>query len=174
MIGSLVPHYVFDGYENITPAFLREQGIELLLTDLDFTLAPKSVRHADEAVLSWLASLKESGVQVMVLSNNRSGRRVVDFCAELEIPYVGRAGKPSKKGYLRACEKGGVGVEKTAMLGDKLLTDTLGARRCGMLMLLVEPRGGAITAWQKVLYLLQEPFKRICRNDQRSKRGLKR
>ena len=110
-------------------------------------------------------------MQVMVLSNNRSGKRVVDFCAELGIPYVGHAGKPSKKGYLRACEKGGVSIEKTAMLGDKLLTDTLGARRCGMLMLLVEPRGGAVATWQKVLYVLQEPFKRFCRNDCRAKRS---
>ena len=174
MIRSLVPHYVFDGYESITSDFLRQQGIRLLLTDLDFTLAPKSVRHPDEGVLAWLSSLKESGVQVMVLSNNRSGKRVVDFCAELGIPYVGHAGKPSKKGYLRACEKSGISIEETAMLGDKLLTDTLGARRCGMLMLLVEPRGGAVTTWQKVLYVLQEPFKLLCRNDSRTKRAAKR
>ncbi len=170
---SLVPHYVFDGYENITAAFLREQGIELLLTDLDFTLAPKWVRHPDEGVLAWLSSLRAEGIAVMVLSNNRSGRRVVDFCAELRIPYVGRAGKPSPKGYLRACEKGGVSVQKTAMLGDKLLTDTLGARRCGVLMLLVEPRGGAVTALQKILYVLQEPFKRLSRHDLREKRSKK-
>ena len=170
---SLVPHYVFDGYESITADFLKEQGIELLLTDLDFTLAPKWVRHPDEGVLSWLKALKEENIQVMVLSNNRSGRRVVDFCAELGIPYVGHAGKPSTKGYLRACEKGGMDVSKTAMLGDKLLTDTLGARRCDMLMLLVEPRGGAVTAWQKVLYFLQEPFKRFCAHDLRKKRAKK-
>ncbi len=173
MIGSLVPHYVFDRYENITPDFLREHGIKLLLTDLDFTLAPKSVRHPDEAVLAWLRALEQSGVQVMVLSNNRSGQRVVDFCAELGIPFVGHAGKPSKKGYLKACEKSGINVDEAAMLGDKLLTDTLGARRCGMLMLLVEPRGGAVTVWQKVLYILQEPFKCICRNDCRAKRKAK-
>lgn len=167
---SLKPDYVFDGYEEITPAFLKELGVELLLTDLDYTLAPKAVRHPDEKVRGWIKSLVDTGIQVMVLSNNRSGRRVVDYCGELGIPYVGHAGKPSPKGYLRACEKGGVGVEKTVMLGDKLLTDTLGAKRCGMTMLLVEPRGGAVTAWQKVLYCLQESFKRSSPNDKRGKR----
>lgn len=41
------------------------------------------------------------------------------------------------------------------MLGDKLLTDTLGARRSGVLMLMVEPRGGAVGAWNHVLHALR-------------------
>ena len=49
--------------------------------------------------------------------------------------------------------------EETAMLGDKLLTDMLGANRSGVLALMVEPRGGAKGAWNKVLHLLQRPWK---------------
>ena len=45
----------------------------------------------------------------------------------------------------------------TAMLGDKLLTDMLAANRAGVLPLMVEPVGGAVTAWQKVLHALQAP-----------------
>ena len=51
----------------------------------------------------------------------------------------------------------------TAMLGDKLLTDVLAARRAGVLSLMVEPVGGAVTAWQKVLHALQVPFKALSR-----------
>ena len=36
---SLVPDRVFDCYADITPDYLAEQGITLLLSDLDFTLA---------------------------------------------------------------------------------------------------------------------------------------
>lgn len=49
------------------------------------------------------------------------------------------------------------------MVGDKLLTDVLGARRSGVLALMVEPLGGTVTLWQKVLHALQAPFKAACR-----------
>jgi predicted HAD superfamily phosphohydrolase YqeG len=49
------------------------------------------------------------------------------------------------------------------MLGDKLLTDMLAANRAGVLALMVEPVGGAVTAWQKVLHALQAPFKALSR-----------
>ena len=54
------------------------------------------------------------------------------------------------------------------MLGDKLLTDILGAKRSGVLALMVEPKGGARGPWQKVLHALQEPFKRASTHDERT------
>ena len=50
-------------------------------------------------------------------------------------------------------------VRETAMLGDKLLTDMLGANRAGVLPLMVEPLGGPRGAWNKVLHGLQRPWK---------------
>ena len=38
---SLVPDRLFETYEEITPEYLRQRGIRLLLSDLDYTLAPK-------------------------------------------------------------------------------------------------------------------------------------
>ena len=45
------------------------------------------------------------------------------------------------------------------------LTDMLGANRSGILALMVEPAGGAVTAWQKVLHALQSPWKAACRRN---------
>ncbi|MEI3305675.1 MAG: hypothetical protein V8R40_06360 [Dysosmobacter sp.] len=42
---SLIPDRMFDCYAQITPTFLRQQGITLLLSDLDFTLAAKKTRR---------------------------------------------------------------------------------------------------------------------------------
>ena len=139
----LTPHWVFDDYTAVTPDFLRAHGVTLLLTDIDYTLAPKSVREPDDAVRAWLAALAAAGVTVAVLSNNRSPRRVQRFCAGLGIDFVGHAQKPSRRGYRRALEKFKTPQEHTAMLGDKLLTDILGAKRSGVLALMVEPKGGA-------------------------------
>ena len=75
-----------------------------------------------------------------------------------------------KRGFHEAMARYGVNARETAMLGDKLLTDTLGARRSGVLMLMVEPRGGAVGAWNHVLHALQQPFKAASAHDERKKR----
>ena len=61
--------------------------------------------------------------------------------------------------------RAGKGRSETAMLGDKLLTDVLAAKRAGVLSLMVEPLGGAVGPWQKVLHALQAPVKGLCREN---------
>lgn len=160
---SLIPYRLFERYEEITPAYLKEQGVTLLLSDLDFTLAAKKTRRPDQHLRDWIAALKAEDIQFMIVSNNRSGSRVTEFCAELGVPYQGHAGKPSTKGLVAAMRRAGADRTQTAMLGDKLLTDMLAANRAGVLALMVEPVGGAVTVWQKVLHTLQVPFKAACR-----------
>lgn len=161
---SLVPHRLFNHYGEITTEYLKENGIQLLLSDLDFTLAAKSTRRPDQALRNWIAELEAAGIDFMIVSNNRSGKRVTEFCADLGVPYQGHAGKPSTRGLKAAMARAECDVAHTAMLGDKLLTDMLAANRAGVLALMVEPVGGAVTAWQKVLHALQEPFKAMCRH----------
>ena len=160
---SLVPHRVFGCYADITPDYLTEQGITLLLSDLDFTLAAKKTPRPDQPLRDWIADLAAHGIGFMIVSNNRSGRRVTEFCADLGVPYQGHARKPSPRGLRAAMERAGADAAHTAMLGDKLLTDMLAANRAGVLALMVEPVGGPVTAWQKVLHALQAPFKAASR-----------
>lgn len=160
---SLVPDRVYDRYADITPDYLSKQGITLLLSDLDFTLAAKKTPRPDQPLRDWIADLEAHGIGFMIVSNNRSGRRVTEFCADLGIPYQGHAGKPSTRGLEAAMARAGADRAHTAMLGDKLLTDMLAANRTGVLALMVEPVGGAVTFWQKVLHALQAPFKAVCR-----------
>ncbi|MEG1658752.1 MAG: YqeG family HAD IIIA-type phosphatase [Oscillibacter sp.] len=158
-----VPDRVDMRYSDLTPALLQTLGIKLLLSDLDFTLAPKKISRPDGALKQWIEDLRQAGIAVMIVSNNRSGKRVEAFCADLGIPYQGHAGKPSPKGLLAAMERAGATAGETAMLGDKLLTDVLAARRAGVLALMVEPAGGAVTGFQKLLHALQAPGKAACR-----------
>lgn len=160
---SLVPDRVCDRYADITSDYLAKQGITLLLSDLDFTLAAKKTPRPDQPLRDWIADLEAHGIGFMIVSNNRSGRRVTEFCADLGIPYQGHAGKPSTRGLEAAMARAGADRAHTAMLGDKLLTDMLAANRARVLALMVEPVGGAVTFWQKVLHALQAPFKAVCR-----------
>ena len=163
---SLVPDRVLTSYREVTAERLEDLGIKLLLCDLDYTLAPRRVREPDGELRRWLEELRERGITVMILSNNRSPARVERFCRSLGIRYVGHAGKPSRRGYREAMTLAGTAPEETAMLGDKLLTDILGARRSGVTALMVEPLGGPVGAWNHVLHLLQRPFKAIARRRQ--------
>ena len=160
---SLRPDRLLAAYDNVTPELLRQKGVRLLLCDLDYTLAPKSVKTPPEGVKPWIDGLKAAGITVMILSNNRSGKRVDEFCRQLGIDYVGHAQKPLTKGLRRAMDKAGVTARETAMLGDKLLTDMLAANLAGAAALMVEPVGGAVTAWQRVLHAMQAPFKAMAR-----------
>lgn len=160
---SLIPDRLFDRYADITPAYLAGEGVTLLLSDLDFTLAAKKTRRPDQPLRDWIAALAAHGIRFMIVSNNRSGSRVTEFCADLGVDYQGHAGKPSPRGLEAAMARAGAEKAHTAMLGDKLLTDVLAANRAGVLALMVEPVGGAVTAWQKVLHALQAPFKAACR-----------
>ena len=162
---SLVPDILYRRYTDITPQMMQEWGIRLLLCDLDYTLAPRSVARPDDTVLEWVNAMKAAGTEVMILSNNRSSERVELFCKDMGITYVGHAGKPAKRGYREAMAKAGVTARETAMLGDKLLTDVLGARRSGVLALMVEPLGGPVGAWNHVLHALQAPFKAMTKEN---------
>ena len=162
---SLVPDKLYRRYTDITPQMMQEWGIRLLLCDLDYTLAPRSVARPDDTVLDWVNAMKAAGTEVMILSNNRSSERVELFCKDMGITYVGHASKPAKRGYREAMAKAGVTARETAMLGDKLLTDVLGARRSGVLALMVEPLGGPVGAWNHVLHALQAPFKAMTKEN---------
>ena len=160
---SLIPDRLYGRYTELTPQVLNGLGVRLLLCDLDYTLAPRQVERPDDALRAWIGECREAGITVMILSNNRSSRRVETFCSRLGIRYVGHAGKPKTRGYREAMAIAGASREETAMVGDKLLTDVLGARRSGVLALMVEPLGGPVGAWNHVLHALQEPFKWIAR-----------
>ena len=162
---SLVPDRLYADYTAITPQMLQSWGIRLLLCDLDYTLAPRSVARPDAQVLTWVRGMKDAGIEVMILSNNRSPARVEEFCKDMGITYVGHAGKPAKRGYREAMARAGVTEKETAMLGDKLLTDVLGAKRSGVLALMVEPLGGPVGKWNHVLHVLQRPFKAMTKEN---------
>ena len=165
---SFKPDYVFDDYRAVTPELLRSLGVRLLLADLDYTLAPRRQSEPDETLRAWVDTLRAGGVTLAILSNNRSSMRVERFCRDLGVSYVGHAGKPGRRGFQEAMRKCGAAAAETAMLGDKLLTDTLGAKRSGVRMLMVEPKGGPAGAWNRVLHALQEPFKHWSPHDERS------
>ncbi|MBR5542522.1 MAG: HAD hydrolase-like protein [Oscillospiraceae bacterium] len=84
--------------------------------------------------------LKKNGISLAVVSNN-SRERVEKFCTPLGIDFYWKSGKPRRRTILRAMEKLGGTKKTTALVGDKMITDILGAKRSGILAIKVPPLG---------------------------------
>ena len=154
---TLVPDRMFDTYREITPEFLRSQGISALLIDIDNTLAPYEQPHHDEHHEAWFRSMADAGIGCALISNN-DARRVRTFAEGLNIPAYPDSGKPSRK-YLRIalCELG-VDASRAAVLGDQLLTDCLSARRMKMRAYIVPPIKDKTTLFFRFKRWMERPF----------------
>ena len=127
-------HSVFD----IDLEQLRAMGRTSLIFDLDNTLTGWNSYTISPETKEWVRSLKEQSFQALILSNNHR-ERIAAIAGCLEIPFVERAGKPRKRGYLQAAARLGVTPEKAVMVGDQIFTDVFGANRAGLFTILVDP-----------------------------------
>lgn len=155
----LFPDLLFDRFDELTPSYLKAKGIRLLLTDLDNTLARYATARPTPEVRDWINSLADAGIPVMIVSNNRSPERIEAYCHDLGIPYIGHAGKPKPKRLLEAMRSVGGTPDTTALLGDQIFTDILGARLCGFHAFCVEPLCGRDGLWNTIAYIFQDPFR---------------
>lgn len=133
------PDLRFDTLAEITPAVLGARGIRALLVDLDDTLVPSDSEEPASGALEWLSGLRAAGVAVAIVSNG-SRRRVARFAEQAGMPAIAMAGKPFAQAFRRA--RGLLGAPDpatVAMVGDQLFTDVVGARRAGMVTILVRP-----------------------------------
>lgn len=159
MAFSLTADMVCDSIYDLDLSALKEAGIRLLLADLDNTLVPYGVPLPTEAVCRWNEELKEAGITLFVLSNNRHADRPRIFSEALGIPFIGHAGKPGKAGFFKAMEQMGVAVHETAIVGDQIFTDTLGGNRAGVATILVKPIRLAGNPGRYVRYAAELPFR---------------
>lgn len=121
------------GYEK-----LKGSGIEAVIFDLDNTLARWGDESLEGEVLDLLEEIDDLGLHIAVLSNSQK-KEIEKFIADLPFPHLFNAGKPKSRGFKAMLNELGVPAEKTAMVGDQLFTDVLGANRMNMYTIRVEP-----------------------------------
>ena len=154
-----IPRGVYPSVTQISPQALASRGIRWVLADLDNTLVPYKVEEPAAEVAAWARELRDHGIQLFLLSNSRKPGRAQRFAQKLDIPYQGHSGKPKRAGYLRAMERMGCTPQETVMVGDQILTDTLGARLAGVTPLLVEPIRLAGNPGRYIRYAVETPFR---------------
>ena len=72
-------------------------------------------------------------------SSNNKEPRVAAFNKKMKVNYIFKAGKPSKKGYIRAMNEIGCNIDNTIAVGDQIYTDIIGSASLGIHTILVKP-----------------------------------
>ncbi len=134
----------FERFEDVTPEILQNEGVKLLLCDLDNTLRLHSEKEPAKELAEWIELVTGAGVKIVVISNNGRKKMMQEFCRPIKVPCVWWAKKPMSKKLTEAMDKYGFLPEETAMLGDRVLTDVLAAKFAGVRAWKVEPRKDVI------------------------------
>ncbi len=132
------PKLYIDGFGDLDIPALKKRGIDGIVLDIDNTLVPYHVPSPTAEVIAFVAALKENGISAVIASNNK-GERVEHFARKLGVFAIYKAAKPLPHGLMRCAKKMGIGRKCTAVIGDQIFTDVLGANLCGMYSILVKP-----------------------------------
>ncbi|MEW5825865.1 MAG: HAD-IIIA family hydrolase [Candidatus Bipolaricaulota bacterium] len=112
---------------------LWARGCRALLFDLDNTLGARGLSKLDADVGDLLRGLTARGFSVGILTNRK--RTASDGFARAlaeEFAVLDVARKPSRRGYDELLRRLGRSAAAAAMIGDRRLTDILGANRSGI------------------------------------------
>ena len=148
MAGFFLPDYFKASIFEIDQPFLDAAGIQLLLLDIDNTLALHGGPMTDKA-MNWMAARMKEGYKLCLLSNN-SKKRVEEFNHKLGVCAVSRAAKPFAFHVKRVIKQFGVLPSQTLMVGDQLFTDVLCGKLGKIKTLLVKPMGTEETRFIKL------------------------
>jgi len=112
---------------------LWSMGVRALLFDLDNTLGRRGSKSLGVDAFRLLDDLQARGFRVGILTNRKRGvanalaTELAEKYAVLEV-----ARKPSRKGFASVLAQLGETSATAAMIGDRRLTDILGANRSGL------------------------------------------
>ena len=153
---SPLPCYLTDALTDLTPEFLQEQGIKLLMLDFDNTIVPYTTSTPTPEMESWLKKMTASPIRLCVVSNSHKDR-VKIFCGKYGIDCITHAKKPFSKGIRECLRRYGYPAGECALVGDQIYTDTLGANGCGVRSILVKAIHNH-NFWLKARHVLEKPF----------------
>ena len=135
---NLYPKIYLNNVKEITYELLQENNIKGLILDVDNTLIDY-YKNMPEGVEQWCKDLQKRNIKFCIASNSNKREKIKGVSEKLGIPYVFFAKKPLKMGLNKAKNIMGLKSEEVAVVGDQIFTDVLGANRCKMFSILVEP-----------------------------------
>lgn len=143
---------------------LKEDGIHLILFDLDNTIIPYEIKELDDKIKNLMEDLKEKGHLPIIFSNSPE-KRVKHYAELLGIEYICSAKKPSPKKFLEVLKKYKVLENEVAIIGDQMVTDIKGGNKVGITTILVNPISKKDPFWTKPGRLKEKKLKQKLRKN---------
>ncbi len=145
---------------------LKEQGIKLIICDLDNTLVPHFTKFPTQQVRKFVESVKERDFEFVLVSNNTS-KRVSLFAEKLGLSkYIANAKKPFPHAIKKTINEIGVKPQETVIVGDMIITDTLAANFVHTESILVQPLMDPERTVDRFFSFLEKfVFKRLAKNN---------
>lgn len=117
---------------------LKEKGITGLLIDVDNTLIPYDESIPSQKLIDLFTEIKNIGFQIMIISNNRVPR-IQLFSAIVGCQFIAKAKKPFPFCFKKAMRTLNINDRKSiCVIGDQMMTDVFGAKRLGLMCILVD------------------------------------
>lgn len=158
---SFLPNYIFPAITDVSAAFLQERNIKLLLLDFDNTMLPYTKNEPTQELLQWIEHMRAAGIVLCIVSNSHKPR-VPEFSRRYGVACVTGAKKPRGKGIREALRRFDVPKEQTALIGDQIYTDVLGANLAGVTSVIVRSIHNH-NFWLKLRHVFEVPFLAMAR-----------
>jgi HAD superfamily phosphatase (TIGR01668 family) len=126
------PRAVVKDIREIDFPALKARGITALLFDIDDTLLPRAVNDVSPDLFERITALKQDGFRLCLTSNSRHPLRVKYIGDTLGVPAISFGFKPLPFAFRHSLEILKSKPEETAMIGDQLFMDILGANLVGL------------------------------------------
>lgn len=156
-MGLLVPDLMCESVYDIPKTYFSDNGIKSIFLDIDNTLVSYNDKHPTESNREWLTELAESGIKVVLVSNN-SKERVETFAEGLGVDYIYDARKPLTKAYKSLITRHKLDKKHIAVVGDQIFTDVLAGKLIGALTVVVEPIEKVENAFFRLKRVGEVPF----------------
>lgn len=152
-----MPDKIYASYSQIDADVLLGDGIHAVIFDIDNTLAPYEEAEPNEKVREYFNKLHECGIKTAFVSNNH-GERVELFSRTLNTPFFPDSKKPLGKNMKVAIKLMGEPKERTAIIGDQVLTDVWAGKRQKIRTYLVPPINDKKNLFFRFKRMLEKPI----------------
>lgn len=158
LIEKFKPYKIYQTIFDIDYQELLKENRKYIVFDLDNTIIPYHHSIPEEDSKKLVNKLKEMGFIVLIMSNNHS-KRILKVAKELDVYSISNAKKPLKSGYKKFIKNYKIEDKNEIIaIGDQLVTDVFGARRCGIDCIYVNAIDRSSEKWYTKLNRKTEMF----------------
>ena len=137
-----------------------EKGFKTIVLDVDNTVVSRKQKTLSLQHLNWVQKCKDMGFQVLILSNNRSRKRIEKICKQVDCKGYYGAMKPLAFSFRQLAEQFEFSFETCVMVGDQVLTDVLVGNWVRAHSVLVEPIDETLSTLKRLQYGFERWLKR--------------